>query len=147
MSDRRHRDAPVLSKRHAVAGERRNASRYETKGTAAFIGWSEQGEYRTVAATLIDISMGGFSAWIKTVPPPAEDVWLRLDGEDPPRWIKAHVVAMYKTGCLSWARRRVRLRFLEPCPYDFFKAAIEGFTREVTQTDNIIEKFHSRFWR
>ena len=146
MSDRRTRNAPVLSERRVPADDRRNAPRYFTKGTAAVIGWSEGDTHRTVPATLVDISMGGFSARVDTFPPRGVPVWLRLDGETPSPWLKASVVATITTGCLFWTRRLVRLRFLEACTYDVFKGAIEGFTSE-SFINPAYEGFDSRHWR
>ena len=147
MSDRRRRNAPVLGKGRRIGGDRRSAPRYPTSGTAAVIGWTEGGEQRTIAATLIDISMGGFSAWVETFPPREGTVWLHLDGEDPSTCLKASVIATIKTGCLFWTRRQVRFRFVDDCPYDFFKGAIEGFTYENHYRDPMFEGSNSRHWR
>ena len=57
------------------------------------------------------------------------------------------VIEAKRSGFLTWSSRRLRLRFLEPCPYDLFKAAIDGFMHEANQSDNIAERFHSRFWQ
>ena len=62
-------------------------------------------------------------------------------------WLKASVIAIDQSGFLFWTQRRVRFRFLEVCPYDFFKAAIEGFTREVQYRDSVFPGFNSRHWR
>jgi hypothetical protein len=147
MSDRRRRNAPVLGERRDLPRDRRSAPRYATRGTAAVIGWAVGEEYRTIPATLIDISLGGFSAWVETFPPRGDAVWLRLDGENPSPWVKAGVIEANTTGCLFWTRKRVRLRFLETCPYEFFKAAIEGFTHETHHDSDPIEGFNSRQWR
>jgi hypothetical protein len=147
MSDRRRRDVPIQGNRRDRGGDRRSAPRYPTRGTAAVIGWAEGEEHRTIVATLLDISMGGVSATVEVFPPRGEAVWLRLDGENPSPWIKASVVEASTTGCLFWARRRVRLRFLENCPYDLFKGAIEGFTHEAHRSPARSEGFHSRDWR
>ena len=149
MSDRRRKNAPALSDRCASVAnvERRSAPRYASQGTAAFIGWSDGDDQRTIPATLIDISMGGFSAWVDSYPPRGVPVWLRLDGASCSPWLKANVVATGRSGYLFWSRRRVRLRFLEPCPYDFFKEAIQGFTREVNYLDQTFEGANRRYWR
>jgi hypothetical protein len=145
MSDRRRRDAPVLGNRRGIACDRRAAPRYPTRGTAAVIGWAEGEEYRTIAATLIDISLGGFFATVESFPPRGEAVWLRIGGDNNPSpWVKASVIEANTTGCLFWTRKRVRLRFLESCPYEFFKAAIEGFTRQFGDADEPIEGFNGR---
>jgi hypothetical protein len=140
-------NAPILSPHTPSVGDRRTAPRYLTGGTTAVIGWSEGNEYRTIGAKLIDISVGGFSAYVETFPPRGVAAWLRLDGSNQSRWIKASVIAASKTGLLFSIRRRVRLRFLEACPYDLFKGAIRGFTHEVKHYDQTYEGFDSRYWR
>jgi hypothetical protein len=126
MSDRRGRNAPVLRDRRGIGSDRRSAPRYPARETAAVIGWAVGNEHRTITATLIEISVGGILASVESFPPRGKAVWFRLDGEAPSPWVKACVIATTTTGCLSWSRRRVRLRFLETCPYDLFKCAIES---------------------
>jgi hypothetical protein len=121
--------------------------RYTTQGTRAVIGWADGDQHRTTPATLIDISMGGLSAWVETFPPRGAPVWFRLEGENPTAWLKASVVATSTSGRLCWTRRHVRLRFLESCPYELFKQAIDGFTRERDYSDQAYEGFDGRSWR
>src|SRR5437660_1546550 len=102
MSDRRGRDAPDSRDRRDLEGDRRTAPRYVTQGTAAIISWAVGQEYCTIPARLIDISLGGFSAWVETFPPRGEAVWLRLEGEAPSPWIKASVIEANTTGYLFW---------------------------------------------
>jgi hypothetical protein len=147
MSDRRTRNAPVLSERRAPADDRRSAPRYLTQRTPAVIGWTEGEEHRTIPVSLLDISMGGFSAWVEIFPPRGVPVWVRLNGETPSPWLKACVVATMTKGLLFWSRRQVRLRFLEACTYDFFKAAIEGFSREPHVRDRALDGSDSRLRR
>jgi hypothetical protein len=147
MSDRRGKSTPTPDERHASPGDRRTAPRYVTGGTSALIGWAEGDAHRTTRARLIDISMGGFSAWIEEFPPCGVAVWFRLEGENPSPWIKASVVKTIKSGYFFWTRLQARFRFLEPCPYDLFKEAIEGFTKEVQYTEGIFEGFNGRHWR
>jgi hypothetical protein len=96
---------------------------------------------------LIDMSMGGLSAQVETFPPPGVPVWFRLDGESPSPWLKASVVATGTSGLLGSGRRSVRLRFLEPCTYDLFKQAIDGFTRERDYSDQAYDGVDGRYWR
>ena len=147
MSDRRTRNAPVLSERRVPADERRAAPRYLTQGTAAVIGWSEGEEHQTVPATLVDISMGGFSAWVRSSRPAAYPSGFASTERTRSPWLKASVVATSTKGFLFWTRRQVRLRFLETCTYDFFKAAIDGFTQEYQHRDETFEGFDGRYWR
>jgi hypothetical protein len=147
MSDRCRKNVPVLSERRVPRDDRRGAPRYFSNGTPALIGWDEGNEKRTTVVSLIDISMGGLSAWVEVFPPHGRTVWFRLDGECPTPWLKASVVSSTTSGCLFWTRRRVRLRFLEACTYDLFKRAIDGFTREQQFQDKPFEGFDSRYWR
>ena len=80
MSDRRRMNANIVRDRRDYRDDRRTAPRYATQGTAAVIGWAVGEEHRTIPATLIDISMGGSSAWVESFPPPRG---ARLA---PPRW-------------------------------------------------------------
>jgi hypothetical protein len=146
MSDRRRRNEPVLSERRAPKDDRRSAPRYPTNGTAAELAWTEADERRTVPATLIDISLGGSAAWVKTLPPRGTTVWLRLAGTNASPWHKAAVVATANLG-LFRTRRMVRLRFLEACSYDFFKQAIEGFAEERVYSEASNDGLDRGSWR
>jgi hypothetical protein len=70
-------------------------------------------------------------ARVETFPPREITVWLCLDRPCSSPRVEALVVETIKRGKFTWTKRQVRLRFLEPCPYDFFKAAIEGFSRDL----------------
>jgi hypothetical protein len=146
MSDRRNKSTEALSTRHEFARDRRIAPRYAASGTAAVISWPDGSGYRSVSARMIDISLGGFSAWVETFPPRCTAVWLRLDNKDPSAWLKASVIETITSGYLFWTRRRVRGRFLEACPYDLFKGAIEGFSHEISYVQPHFEETHSRCW-
>jgi hypothetical protein len=147
MFGRRSRNVPTLSKRRVREEDRRGAPRYVARGTPAVIGWAEGDQHRTIPATLIDMSMGGLSARVETFPPPGVPVWFRLDSESPSPWLKASVVATGTSGRLVATRRHLRLRFLEPCTYDLFKRAIDGFTRERDLGDQQFDGFDGRHWR
>jgi hypothetical protein len=146
MSLRRKRNDPLLSERRIAGDDRRNAPRYTTHGTPAVLAWAEGDQHRATPATLIDISMGGLSAWVEDFPPRGVPVWLRLDSAKPSPWLKACVVATSNSSRLFRTRRHVRLRFLEACTYDMFKQAIDGFTREQDLGDRY-EGFDGRYWR
>jgi hypothetical protein len=147
VSDRRKRSTPILSERREFAAERRIAPRYATSGTAAVISWPVGTDYRTTGARMIDISLGGFSAIVETFPPCWTTLWIRLDGKNPSDWLRAVVIGTVQNGCLFWTRRRVRGRFLEACPYDLFKGAIDGFSQEIRYTDPASQGINRRCWR
>jgi hypothetical protein len=148
MSDRRRRNDPALSKHCVQGGDRRRATRYETNGTPAVLGWYDGAEYRNSPAVLIDISLGGLSAWVEVLPPAGGTVWFQLGGEGSSPWVEAIVVEAIRIKVVRLFRSRtrfqVRLRFAESCPYNIFKAAIEGFTRDAEYRD---PTFEGRNWR
>jgi hypothetical protein len=147
MSDRRNKSTEALSTRHEFARDRRIAPRYAASGTAAVISWPDGTGYRSISARMIDISLGGFSAWVETFPPRFTALWLRLDSDYPSAWLKVSVIETVQSGYLVWTRRRVRGRFLEACPYDLFKGAIEGFSHEIACAQPHFEGTHGRCCR
>ena len=48
---------------------------------------------------------------------------------------------------LLGARRLVRLKFFESCPYDLFTAAIEGFSRHSHAPDTEAKRVEDQVWR
>jgi hypothetical protein len=131
----------------AASGERRTTMRYAASGTPLLIAWSEGDGHRTAAGTLINISLGGCAAEVPAFPPTDEALWVRLKDSASSPWIQASVVETIKRGRFAWTRRIVRLRFVDACPYDLFKAAIEGFTREVQLPDFEADGYSVRDWR
>jgi hypothetical protein len=134
--------------RQAVASsDLRSTTRYAASGTPVLIAWGEGDGHQTAAGTLINIGLGGSAVQVTTFPPNEGPVWIRLTHSQSLPWIEASVVETIKRGRFAWTRRFVRLRFIEPCPYDFFKAAIEGFSREVQLPDFEADGFSTRDWR
>jgi diguanylate cyclase (GGDEF)-like protein/PAS domain S-box-containing protein len=129
---------------NAVGGtlDRRGATRYVTKDTPTLIGWVEGGQGHKITTSLKNISSNG--AQVATehepLPPPGTLVMFRLVSDATDRVMQAKVVRISRP---SVPRRRFSLRkqpepvgflihlaFLEPCPYDCFKASISGFVVE-----------------
>jgi hypothetical protein len=111
--------------------DRRAASRYATNRLPAFLGWYEDEAFRTTSAKLIDVSLLGIKVEVDDSPPREGMVWLCLSGQKPSQWIEVGVVESTSHRGLFRTRRQARLQFLESCPYDVFKGAIEDFSREV----------------
>jgi hypothetical protein len=145
MSGRR--GSAISVSEHIASSERRSTTRYEASGTPVVIGWGEGEGRQITAGTLINISLGGCAVQVTTFPPNEGDVWIRLTAAESTPWIRASVVETIKRGRFGWTRRFVRLRFVESCPYDLFKAAIEGFTREVQLPDFEAKGYSIRDWR
>jgi len=127
--------------------ERRSASRYVANGPSAFLGWYEGDAYRSTPVRVIDISMAGILVEVELFPPRSGEVWLSLVGQKPSQWIEVSVVKRSREWLRLSLRRRLRLKFLESCPYDFFKVAIDGFSSEPfdPHTESACEQ--DRIWR
>ncbi len=129
--------------------ERRAASRYITKDTAALIGWLDDGQGRKLTSSLTNISTDGamIETELEPLPPPGTLVMFRLVSDVTDWVMKAKVVSITAPppapGRFSFRRKqertgsKVHLAFLEPCPYDFFKASISGFVVERTGKKSI----------
>jgi hypothetical protein len=114
----------------SLGRNRRVSQRYDAGGTAAVFAWQESNHFRTMEASLERISLGGVSALAECVPPAETPLWFRLRDDQTSDWVPATLVGAARTGRLRTGRHRVRMRFFETCPYDIFKAAIEGFSHE-----------------
>lgn len=148
MLDRRRIDINnVFSDRRDLGSDRRVAPRYRAGGTNVILTWAEDDDYRTVGAVLRDISLGGGSALADNAPPTGSPAWFRLHGDDSTPWIGVTVIAASRTGILHLGPRLVRWRFSEACPYQVFKAAIDGFSLEMHTPDQTVHGYNYRDWR
>jgi hypothetical protein len=68
-----------------------------------------------------DISHTGISLHSEAVPELGQPVWVRLDGLEPSDWIEGTLVGSSPGPSSNYL---VRIRFLQSCPYDFFKAIV-----------------------
>lgn len=130
MFERRATTNALHERRKNSGSDRRITQRYEAGGTPVLLTWRDMEEYHTIEGRLQDISLGGVSALTPETPPPGVPIWFRLRNDDRSEWILAAVVGSGRSGLFGRGPRVLRLRFHESCPYDVFKAAIEGFTQE-----------------
>ena len=131
---------PILSDKDS---ERRVGCRYEAAKGPVVLGWWNGPKFETAEMALRDISLSGASAVTETPPPDSAPIWLRLNDPAHPDWVEANVVAVI-------ARRRhpalVRMKFLESCPYEFFKAAIRGIVPP-GEAEGLVQAGHHRsYW-
>jgi hypothetical protein len=130
MFERRASVNALHEGRKKSGSDRRITQRYEAGGTPVVFTWREMEEYRTIEGRLQDISLGGVAALTPESPPHGVPIWFRLRDDDRSAWIPAWVVGNARSGLFGLGPRVLRVRFHEACPYDVFKAAIEGFTQE-----------------
>ena len=102
-----------------VGRDFRTNPRHDSSATIE-LSWTEGRKAQTTRGHLINLSRLG-AAVVVAGPPVARRVLLRLDGECATPWLEADVL-----GIDSHERRkyRVRMRFAEPCPTVFLKAAV-----------------------
>jgi hypothetical protein len=108
--------------------DRRRTCRYSVTKGQIFLGWWVEGEFKTVTATLKDMSLGGASILINGPLPQTDVVWISLYQSPPAEWVEASVVEVESAAKAHLFARRcfqLRIKFYQNCTYDFFKASIE----------------------
>ena len=126
-------------------GERRVTCRYPAATSPIVIGWWVGSKFETAEMALRDISLSGASAVTRTPPPSSGAIWLRLNDPAHPDWVEATVVAV-NARRWRWRPALVRMKFLVPCPYDFFKAAMRGIVPPDKTEESIEAGHHSKYW-
>jgi hypothetical protein len=127
--------------------ERRSATRYVASNPPAFLGWYEGDRYCSTPVKVIDLSMGGILVEVEVFPPSKGEVWLSLVGQKPSQWVEVSIVQRSREWQHLKLRRRLRLKFLASCPYEFFEVAIEGFNLSAQATKSAAECDHDQVWR
>lgn len=143
---------PPFSGISSDPGNRRAAHRYLAQAVPALIGWRVDDQVRTARVSLMDISMGGARARGDCAPPPGAVVLIRLASRERLDPIRATVVGVAGPRKSSLFRRGVpgyliRLSFGDGCPYEVFKAAVDGFVVETEAATFECEGFDPRYWR
>jgi hypothetical protein len=119
--------------------ERRRAARYATNDALALIAWVDGDRGHKVTASLKNISADGAQAQTDYAPLPqlGTPVLFRLVSDVTDWVVHARVISvsrprvrrqrfsLRKQPESPWAL--LHLAFLEPCPYELFKASIAGF--------------------
>lgn len=106
-----------------VADDRRKEPRYPAKHDQANLGWYAEESYQTLPGRLEDVSSGGASLVLDSATWAGGDVWLCLSGGAQTDWVRAEVVGASQ---VDGGAQRIRLKFHESCPFDFFKIAAWG---------------------
>jgi hypothetical protein len=112
--------------------DRRQSCRYQGSENRIFLGWWEGPEFRTTTAVMKDVSVGGALILVDTPTPQDKLVWISLYKVPPTEWIEASVVEasrLARGGLFRRGLSELRVKFLEPCRYDyfkFFKAEVEA---------------------
>ena len=139
MSTRR----PPPTNRTDEDGERRVTSRYPASKSPVMIGWWAGSEFQSAEMVLRDVSLSGASALTRTPPPDSDPIWLRLNDPAYADWVEATVVAITRR---FWGPALVRMKFREPCPYEFYKAAIRGIVPPGGADESIQTGHRDHYW-
>jgi hypothetical protein len=114
----------VAGEGHPLFGERRKEARYMPVARRAYVGWWEDGTFRTASARVENLSRGGAAVLVEGSPPALmTPAWLCLIGPVRPDWYAGQVVDRAET---AGAGRVVRVALARPLPYDVFKAVVWG---------------------
>ena len=124
-------------------GERRVTCRYPAAKSPIVLGWWVGTKFETTEMALRDISLSGASVVTRTRPPASGPIWLRLNDPAHPDWVEATVIAVTTR---FWGPALVRLKFLMPCPYDFFKAAMRGIVPPDEDEESLEARQHRKYW-
>ena len=106
---------------------RRGTTRYNVNPEhEACLAWPKDDGHAFAEAKIQDLSQSGARVVVDVVAPQSGHVWLRLSAPESTDWVEATIVRIKID---RWhCRSELRIRFDTPCPYDFFKAAINGFS-------------------
>jgi hypothetical protein len=105
--------------------DNRGSSRYSPTagGSAVYLGWWHDEEFRTAPAEIVNLSHGGALVRLASPPPDGPALWLCLARTPPGEWVEVSVVELARGPNRSHC---VRLAFPEGCPYEMFQVAVLG---------------------
>jgi len=103
--------------------ERRGACRYRAVEDGAWIGWWNDGTFRTRPARLLNVSLQGSLILADEPPDRGQPVWLNLRSPGSAEWVESSLVNAHR---MRRGQFEARLAFFEACPYGFFKTAVYG---------------------
>jgi hypothetical protein len=117
------------------------------------LAWFDQdGDGHAVPGALKDLGSGGAVVWTKAAPPDRTVVEIRLTSSDCADVMTADVVRLFEAPAEglhgpTGGGFTLHLQFVEPCTYDFFKAAISGFVTERQFGEARGTIFDAKDWR
>ncbi len=108
--------------------DRRNAHRYAPARAGIRIGWWEGNTFRSSAARFRNVSLSGALLQLDPMSPiPAgARAWICVADQSAPHWVESEFVEHFSepVDASMDALILVRLRFVEPFPYESFKTAV-----------------------
>lgn len=126
------------------SGERRSVNRYVAVGSIA-LGWRDGVDFRSVDATLVDISQYGVCVTARSAPQGGAPAWMLLGDGKSELWLRGVVIDVSR----GWrGPYKIRVRFDEPCPYDIMRSSIQGMKFQDADVGGGPEELRDRhFWR
>jgi hypothetical protein len=128
-------------------GDRRAAYRYAPVNDALQLGWHGEEGLSMIPCHILDISVGGIAVYAEGDPPPTSSLLLRLPDCDPENeagWVAAEVIR--STIDKKGTKFLLNLRFVDGCPYEFFRLITAGDPKEIRRLD-LAPEFDPRYWR
>jgi hypothetical protein len=123
--------------------ERRQACRYPASKHSAYLGWWQDGEYRTIGGSLVNISLEGALVHVDDPPPADASVWVCLEGDPEAVWVESVVVELTREKNKPLL---ARLRFRETCPFAFFNSAVQQSSSSNVK-EPVSPQFDGRYWK
>jgi hypothetical protein len=111
------------TKRAPAFQERRSEPRHKTVECVAWVGWRVFRDFKMTNALVINISRSGAQIFLDAPPPHYRSVWVFLETPRDKKIVKARVHQFRKTAA---GQCMAHIQFSEPCPYEFFEAAVCG---------------------
>lgn len=123
MADRRKSvNSLAVDRRSGV--DRRCALRYDTNGLPVWVTWQEGAQRGCGQGRLRDLSLSGASLLMEEPPPVSALVRIRLETMPNAPHVEGSALRVTKTRRFLATEFVIALRFAEPCPYEFFTAAV-----------------------
>jgi PilZ domain-containing protein len=124
--------------------DRRGAPRYTPSGDViAQLSWRDGEEYRYLPAKIMNLSTTGALLQVRADVALGGPYWVRLEQPESTNWLEGEVL---RTEKIRGDERHLRMTFRESCPYEFFKAAINGFQQQGTLMTPNKELKNAQWW-
>jgi hypothetical protein len=123
MSDRRKGES-VFSPNRRRGIDRRTSARYPAGDIAVRFTWELAGRRGEGRGALCNVGQGGICLLAHEAPPRGVKVAVRLEGYPAVPAVEGSVAHVMKTRLMRPGPVLVGIRLREPCPYEFFSAAV-----------------------
>ncbi len=123
-----------------VHPERRASFRNATHHNIIRLGWWRGADFQETLGWIVNLSGHGALLCVDRLPPPGLNVALRVELPTPSAWFQAQVARVV-------GDRQIGIHFSNGCPYELYRAVVEGIKLAGRNPPPNPEHFGSRTWR